>query len=120
MKVASTDAGEPLRHDAQHELRYLYANHRPSWTLYGLNGLVWEDGRAWKYNSALLLAPDGAYAGRYDKMHLVPFGEYVPLGEALPFMRCFTPYEGDYSCRLGRDWTRFPLQPGPLQLQRRR
>jgi apolipoprotein N-acyltransferase len=95
--------------DARHELKYLYANHRPAWTLYGLNGLVWEDGRAWKYNSALLLAPNGEFAGRYDKMHLVPFGEYVPLGEALPFMRWFTPYEGDYSCRPGRDWTRFPL-----------
>jgi apolipoprotein N-acyltransferase len=30
------------------------------------------------YNSASFFEPDGSYAGRYDKMHLVPFGEYTP------------------------------------------
>lgn len=42
-----------------------------------------EDGR-W-YNSAFLLGPDGVL-GRYDKRHLVPFGEYVPLGETFEFI----------------------------------
>jgi apolipoprotein N-acyltransferase len=35
------------------------------------------------YNSAYLSGPDGKIVGRYDKIHLVPFGEYVPLGEVL-------------------------------------
>jgi apolipoprotein N-acyltransferase len=77
--------------------------------LLGLNGREWQGGREWKYNSALLLDTKGHNAGRYDKMHLVPFGEYVPLGETLPFMSAFTPYEDNYSCRPGQHWTRFPL-----------
>jgi len=36
------------------------------------------NGRYDLYNSASFFLPDGSYAGRYDKMHLVPFGEYTP------------------------------------------
>ncbi len=34
-------------------------------------------------NSALVIGPDGAQRGLYDKHHLVPFGEYVPFGDLM-------------------------------------
>ena len=37
------------------------------------------------YNSADFIRSDGSFAGRYDKMHLVPFGEYVPYKKLLFF-----------------------------------
>jgi apolipoprotein N-acyltransferase len=39
------------------------------------------------YNSALLISADGAVTQQYDKLHLVPFGEYVPLEKYFPFLR---------------------------------
>jgi apolipoprotein N-acyltransferase len=36
-------------------------------------------------NSAYFLSPDGPLLGRYDKQHLVPFGEYIPLKSSLLF-----------------------------------
>jgi apolipoprotein N-acyltransferase len=41
-------------------------------------GPVNPDGHYSLYNSATFFLPDGSYAGHYDKMHLVPFGEYTP------------------------------------------
>ncbi len=42
------------------------------------------------YNSAAFVAPDGTFVGRYDKMHLVPFGEYVPFPDLLSFAGSLT------------------------------
>lgn len=42
----------------------------------------WKDADV--YNRVLSIAPDGQIHGAYAKMHLVPFGEYVPLADLLP------------------------------------
>ena len=38
------------------------------------------------YNAAFLVRKDGTVAGVYQKMHLVPFGEFVPLQQLLFFV----------------------------------
>ena len=46
------------------------------------------------YNRVLSIAPDGKIHGDYAKMHLVPFGEYVPLAHLLPdFIPNFIQFE---------------------------
>ena len=45
-----------------------------------------EAGRLSAYNSALVISPDGRPGASYDKTHLVPFGEYVPLAGVLFFV----------------------------------
>jgi apolipoprotein N-acyltransferase len=49
------------------------------------------------FNSALLLRPDGRFHDKYHKTHLVPFGEYVPLKQFLPFIAPLVEAVGDFS-----------------------
>lgn len=49
------------------------------------------------YNSALMLTPDGTYAGSYHKSHLVPFGEYVPFKKFFPFIQPLVEAAGDFT-----------------------
>jgi apolipoprotein N-acyltransferase len=48
------------------------------------------------YNSAYLIEADLKVIGKYDKVHLVPFGEYVPFKKWLPFLGKMVAHVGDF------------------------
>ncbi|MDD5196652.1 MAG: apolipoprotein N-acyltransferase [Candidatus Omnitrophica bacterium] len=64
------------------------------------------------YNSALLLSKEGELQGRYDKLHLVPFGEYIPFRGTFSFLETIAPI-GDIS--RGKKYTLFNIRHQDLK-----
>src|SRR5262249_7682360 len=61
------------------------------------------------YNSAILLDPDGRFAGRFDKTFLVLFSEYIPFVETFPWLRTILPANSGNLSR-GAETKVFPVK----------
>ncbi len=65
-------------------------------------------------NSAILFDGEGGIVNRYDKLHLVPFGEFIPFESVMPWLRSVLPPIGDFIS--GSDYTVFQLPASSFQL----
>lgn len=78
-----------------------YANPKDTWrrskkrwntsVLLGLNSQELTPSGVKRYNSALLVSNDENKTSRYDKIHRVPFGEFIPFKEVFPGSRTLHP-----------------------------
>lgn len=67
-----------------------------------------ENGKLKLFNSVVAINDLGVNLGYYDKNHLVPFGEYVPLSKIFPFIKRIVPGSIDFSRGRGIKTTNIP------------
>ena len=74
-----------------------------------------QDQSVINYNSAYLISPGTKNISKYDKAHLVPYGEYVPFKKWLPFLGKLVAQVGDF--RPGKPGKTLPWKNNALGVQ---
>lgn len=83
--------GEPLARSV-----LLLAREAGAYMIFGSPAYRRDRGSVSFFNRAFLTSPSAEVLGSYDKVHLVPFGEYVPMKRFLPFVQQLVVSAGDF------------------------
>ena len=86
--------------EVQHRLE-MHAQASGAALVIGVEAAVAEKDRLKIYNAAAFVRPDLGYVGRYDKIHRVIFGEYIPLKRIFPWLHNLTPFGSNYGIEAG-------------------
>lgn len=73
----------------------------------GVESWVAEKDKTRIFNAAAFVRPDLGYIGRYDKIHRVIFGEYIPLRDVFPWLHQLTPFGAGFGIDAGNEYRSF-------------
>jgi apolipoprotein N-acyltransferase len=105
---------DPVRDENTESYRFVMDFSRLAKADLLLGTIDMEDGH--DYNAALLVSAVGQRMQNYRKLHLVPFGEYIPLRHSFPLFAAVASnwVRGDFDA--GKNYTVFRLTRGEVQI----
>ncbi len=95
-------------HAAENDLKTL-SEKAGAALIIGVDSLVAEKNGIKHYNSAAFVEQSLGVTDRYDKMHRVIFGEYIPFREEIPWLRSLTPFSDGFGIAEGKSACIFEL-----------